>query len=172
MASRSRRVAVASLFGVLIFLLKGFLPSPTADFLILFEAVLVGLGHAILGRGGATYVEAVNGLLLTFVKLSFAPFSLLLALLFGAQVDLIASLLKVKNTEVKTKRLVATLTISTATTGLIAYYTTAIVTKLVPSNVSIALTILIFGVISGAAGGYLAARIWNRNLKSRFQSQA
>ena len=161
-------MAVASLFGVLIFLLKGFLPSPTADFLIVFEAVLVCLGYAILWRGGATYVEAVNGLLLTFVKLSFAPFSLLLALLFGAQVDVISSLLKVKNTEVKTKRLVATLTISTATTGLIAYYTTAIVTKLVPNNVGIALTILIFGVISGAAGGYLAARIWNRNLKSRF----
>lgn len=157
---------------MLIFLLKGFLPSPTGDLLVVFESILVGLGFAILGRGGATYVEAVNGLLLTFVKLSFAPFSLLLALLFGVQVDVIASLLKAKNSEVRTGRLAATLTISTATTGLIAYYTTAILIRLVPSDVSIALTILVFGVVSGGAGGYLAARIWNRNLRSRFQSQA
>ena len=153
----------------MIFLVKGFLPSPTADFLVIFEALLVGLSFLILGRGGATYVELVNGILQTPVKLSLAPFSLLLALLFGAQVDALASLLRVRNSEAKAGRLVATLSLSSATTGVVAYYATAVVEKLVPSDLSIALTILIFGVVSGAAAGYLAARIWNGNLRSRFQ---
>src|SRR2546430_8725954 len=83
----------------MIFLVKGFLPSPTADFLVVFEALLVGLSFLILGRGGATYVELVNGLLQTPVKLSLAPFSLLLALFFGVQVDAYASLLRVRNSE-------------------------------------------------------------------------
>lgn len=136
---------------------------------MIVEALLVGLGFIILGRGGATYTEAVNGLLLTLVKPYFAPFSLLLALLYGIQVDLIGTVFKVKPPDVKARRMVTALTISTATTGLIAYYTTAVVTNLVKVDASIAATILIFGVVSGAAGGYLAARIWNRNLKARFQ---
>ena len=154
----------------MIFLVKGFLPSPTADFLLVFEALLVGLSFLILGRGGATYVELVNGLLQTPVKLSLAPFSILLALFFGVQVDVYASLLKVRNSEARAGRLVATLSLSSATTGVVAYYATAVVEKLVPSDLSIGLTILIFGVVSGAAAGYLAARIWNGNLRSRFQS--
>jgi len=154
----------------MIFLVKGFLPSPTADFLVVFEALLVGLSFLILGRGGATYVELVNGLLQTPVKLSLAPFSILLALFFGVQVDVYASLLKVRNSEARAGRLVATLSLSSATTGVVAYYATAVVEKLVPSDLSIGLTILIFGVVSGAAAGYLAARIWNGNLRSRFQS--
>ncbi len=153
----------------MIFLVKGFLPSPTADFLVVFEALLVGLSFLILGRGGATYVEMVNGLLQTPVKLSLAPFSLLLALFFGVQVDVYASLLRVRRSEARAGRLVATLALSSATTGVVAYYATAVVEKLVPSDLSIALTILIFGVVSGAAAGYLAARIWNGNLRSRFQ---
>ncbi len=153
----------------MIFLVKGFLPSPTADFLVIFEALLVGLSFLILGRGGATYVEMVNGILQTPVKLPLAPFSLLLALLFGAQVDAFASLLRVRNSEAKAGRLVATLSLSSATTGVVAYYATAVVEKLVPSDLGIALTILVFGVASGAAAGYLAARIWNGNLRSRFQ---
>src|SRR5207245_9641680 len=84
-------------------------------------------------------------------------------------VDAYASLLRVRNSEAKAGRLVATLSLSSATTGVVAYYATAVVEKLVPSDLSIALTILIFGVVSGAAAGYLAARIWNGNLRSRFQ---
>ncbi len=163
-------MATTSLFGAVIFLVKGFLPSPTADLLVIFEALLVGLSFLILGRGGATYVELVNGVLQTPVKLSLAPFSLLLALVFGVQVDVFSSLLKVKkNSEARAGRLAGTLSLSSATTGVIAYYATAVLERLVPSDLGIALTILIFGVISGAAAGYLAARIWNGNLRSRFQ---
>src|SRR5256712_13625542 len=104
----------------MIFLVKGFLPSPTADFLVVFEALLVGLSFLILGRGGATYVELVNGLLQTPVKLSLAPFSLLLALFFGAQIDAYASLQRVRNSEARLGGLAATLSLSSATTGALA----------------------------------------------------
>src|SRR3989442_13131476 len=105
----------------MIFLVKGFLPSPTADFLVIFEALLVGLSFLILGRGGATYVEMVNGLLQTPVKLSLAPFSLLLALFFGVQVDAYASLLSVKNSEARSSRLDARPSLRSATTALRRY---------------------------------------------------
>ncbi len=63
------------------------------------------------------------------------------------------------------------MTISTGVVGFVAYYVTAVATNLVPNDFFLNLSILIFGVVSGAAGGYVAARIWNRNLKSRFQGQ-
>lgn len=171
MVSRTRRIAVASLFGVTIFLFRGFIPAPTADYLIGIESFLLGLGFVILRRGGATYIEAVNGLLTTLVKPYLAPFSLVFALLFGGLVDVISSVLKVRvGNEVRRGRMIFSLALSTAITGPIAYYTTVFATRLLPNNPSIALTILVFGVISGGLGGYLAAVVWNKNLKARFQA--
>ena len=171
----TRRIALASLFGAVIFLVKGFLPAPTSDYLIVIEAFLVGLGYILLGRFGATYVELVNGLLLTAVKISFAPFSLLLALLFGIMVDGLSSALKVKRgREVIAKRLAAALMISTGIVGLVAYFTTVVVTHLIPDNATvtmISVSVLVFGTVSGAAAGWLAARIWNRNLMARFHGK-
>ncbi|MCS4540302.1 MAG: hypothetical protein HYU03_06415 [Thaumarchaeota archaeon] len=159
MVARTRRIAIASLFGVIIFGVRGFIPAPSADFLI--------------GLFGATYVEFVNGLILTPVKLSFAPFSLLLALLFGIQVDILSMLLRPKvGADVRTGRIVAIMTISTATTGLIAYYTTVILTSLLPYNPVLDITILVYGVVNGALGGYLAVKVWRRNLRARFQGQS
>lgn len=173
MVSNTRRIALGSLFAVIIFLFRGFIPSPTADYLIGIESFLVALGSIlIVGNWGATYIELVNGLIETVAKPSFAPFSLLLALLFGVQVDLLSRLFRVKQEgRARTGRLVAVMTISTGTTGVISYYTTVIVTQILPDQLAIGLTILVFGVASGAAGGYLAARVWNRNLRARFQNQ-
>jgi hypothetical protein len=173
LVSNTRRIALGSLFAVIIFLFRGFIPSPTADYLIGIEAFLVALGSVIVGRWGATYIEVVNGLIETIAKPGFAPFSLLLALLFGIQVDIFSRLFKVKEGgTVRTGRMVAVMMLSTATTGVTSYYTTVIVTQILPDQLAIALTILIFGVFSGAAGGYAAARVWNKNLKVRFQSQS
>ncbi len=172
MVGRTRRIAIASLFGVIIFGIRGFIPAPSADFLIGIESFLLALTVIIIGRFGATYVEFVNGLILTPVKLSFAPFSLLLALL-GIQVDILSMLLRPKvGPDVRTGRIVAIMTISTATTGVISYYTTAILTSIVPYNPVLDITILVYGVVSGAVGGYLAVKVWKRNLRARFHSQS
>jgi hypothetical protein len=171
--SRTRRIAIASLFGVISFSIKGFIPAPTADFLIGIESFLLALTVIIVGRFGATYMELVNGLILTPVKISFAPFSLLLALLFGIQVDILSLLLRPREgAEVRKGRMVAVMTIGTATTGLISYYATAVITHIVPNDPILDITILVYGVVSGAVGGYLAVKVWNRNLKARFRSQS
>ncbi len=73
MASRSRRIAVASLFGVLVWIILGFLPAPTSDYFIAVEACLLALSFLVVGRGGATYVGAVSGLLISVVKRPSSP---------------------------------------------------------------------------------------------------
>jgi hypothetical protein len=176
----SRRLATATLLGVIVFLIKGPLLAPYADFLVIFEALLVGLGFAVLGRGGATYVELVNGLLLTAYEAvavpPLAPFVLPLALLFGVLVDLLGGFLHAReDTVVNGLRLAATVTISSAVTGTAAYFATLsalISLGFLPNDPAmdllLGLTIIVIGVAEGAAGGYLAARTWERNLKRRF----
>ena len=89
-SNRSRRVALASLFGVLILVTMGFLPAPTSDFLIVIEAFFLALSFLVIGRGGATYTGFVAGLLITAVKLSFFPLDLVFAVFFGVMVDVTA----------------------------------------------------------------------------------
>jgi hypothetical protein len=172
LASSTRRVALASLFGGLIFAVMGFVPAPTSDYLIVFQAFFLALSFLVVGRGGATYVGTVSGLLITAVKPGFFPYDLVFSLLFGVLVDLLAIAFRSKNgSSARTGRLVAALTISTGVVGFTAYYVTAVLTNLVPNDLFLDLTVLIFGVAMGAIGGFLAARVWNRNLGSRFGSQ-
>lgn len=174
MAVPTERIALASLFGVLILVTNGFVPAPTSDYLIVVQAFLLALSYLLVGRGGATYVGLVSGLLITAVKASFFPYDLAFSLMFGALVDLLASALRVKAGRMaRAGRLTAAMVLSTGTVGFVAYYVTAVsVLKLVPDELFLDLTVLIFGVVSGGAAGVLAARLWNRNLSARFQSSA
>jgi hypothetical protein len=167
-SNRSRRVALASLFGVLILVTMGFLPAPTSDFLIVGEAFFLALSFLVVGRGGATYTGLVAGLLITTVKLSFFPLDLVFAIFFGVMVDATALAFGAKSgQEAKTTRLVAAMTVSTGLVGFIAYYVSAVLTNLVPNQLALDVTTLVFGIVSGAIGGFVAARVWNRYLKSR-----
>ena len=181
---RTRSLITATLLGVLVFLIKGPLLAPYADFLVIFEAILISIGYALLGRGGATYVELVNGILLTVYEgittPSLAPFVLPLALTFGVLTDVMAELLKTRvGAEVRSKRLAIAVTISAGVTGVVAYVATLpalVALGFLPNSPSMDLilgvTIIVIGVAEGAAGGFLAARIWDRNLKARFQAIA
>lgn len=176
----SRKLATATLLGVIVFLIKGPLLAPYADFLVIFEALLVGLGFALLGRGGGTFVETVNGILLTvYVALTvpaLAPFVFPLAVLFGVLVDFSGTWLHVRvGNALSGKRLAAAVTLSAAATGIIAYFATVstlISLGFLPNNPTtdlvLGFTIVVIGAAEGAAGGFLAARIWERNLKRRF----
>ncbi|MEM3638373.1 MAG: hypothetical protein QXX17_03195 [Conexivisphaerales archaeon] len=172
MASGNRKIATATIFGGIAFVATAFLPSPLSDFLIIIPSFFVALGFIVLGRGGATYVAFVDGLLTTPFKLSFAPFSLIFALLLGILVDVFGSAFRArKGSEARTSMLTLATMVSTAITGVTAYYITVKVTGLLNTDFSIALTILIFGIASGAAAGYLASKVWNRNLRSAFESE-
>lgn len=176
----SRKLATATLLGVIVFLIKGPLLAPYADFLLIFEAFLVALGFALLGRGGATYVELVNGVLLTIYEAVtvpvLAPFVLPLALLFGILVDAAGVWLHVRsNGTVSGTRLGVAVTLSSAVTGAVAYFgTVSILVGLgfLPNDPTMDLiygiVIIVIGVVEGAAGGLLAARVWTRNLRHRF----
>jgi hypothetical protein len=65
----------------------------------------------------------------------------------------------------------ASLGIASTTTGILAAYF-SIILGVVPSSPSlltvIYVPIVIWGILSGAVGGALSARIWDRNLKARF----
>lgn len=166
--SRNRKIALASLFGVVILVTQGFIPSPTSDFLIGIEAFLLALSYLIIGKGGATYTGLVAGLLISVVKISFFPLDLVLALFFGLMVDGTALAFRAKSgSDANSIRLTAAMTISTAVVGFTAYYVAVVLTGLLPNNVGLDATILGFGFISGAIAGYAAARVWNKNLKQR-----
>jgi membrane protein DedA with SNARE-associated domain len=178
----SRKLVTATFLGVIVFLVKGPLLAPYADFLLIFEAFLAGLGFALLGRGGATYVELVNGLLLTVYEAStvpvLAPFVLPLALLFGVLIDGLGTLLKVRaGGEINSRKLALDVTLASAVTGTIAYFATlsALVgLGFLPNDpnmdLALGLVVIVIGVVEGGAGGYLAGRVWERNLKARFKS--
>ena len=169
MVSDARRVALGSIFGAAIVVFIGFVPAPTSDFLIGFQAFLLAISFLVVGRGGATYVGVVSGLLITLAKIPFFPLDLIFAVAFGVMIDALSLILQVKSgSSARTWRLVAVVTISTTVVGYIAYYVTAVLTNLVPNELILDVTVLVFGVVSGAIAGYAAAFVWNKYLKSRF----
>jgi len=168
----SKKLITATLFGVLIGVVYGALPFEIGDSLIVFEAIILSLSFILLGPGGATYTGLVNGLVETPLQLSFGPFALGVALFYGILVDVFCSLLKVTSEgKVHTRRLVASLSVSTIITGLVATYAfIALGFGTTAPFLDVYLPVLVVGALSGTIGGFLAARIWERNLKHRFNS--
>lgn len=176
MAAGTRSIALASLFGVLILVTNGFIPAPDSDFLIVVQSLLLALSYLVVGRGGATYVGLVSGMLITVVKLGFFPVDLVFATLFGVLVDLLASGLRVRTDgRASSVRLSVCMMISTGIVGLGAFYVSVFAFPAsftdVPHDPVTDATILVFGVVSGAVAGVIAARLWNRNLKERFYNR-
>jgi hypothetical protein len=168
----TKKLITATLFGVLIGVVYGALPFEIGDSLIVFEAIVLSLSYILLGPGGATYTGLINGLVETPLQLAFGPFAFGVALFYGILVDAFSSLLRVTSEgKVHTRRLVASLSASTIITGLVATY--AFITLGFGTTapfLDVYLPILVVGALSGTIGGFLAARIWERNLKHRFTS--
>ncbi|MDA4114676.1 MAG: hypothetical protein OK474_11585 [Thaumarchaeota archaeon] len=168
MVSNTRRIALGSLFGVSILAVIGTFPPPTSDYLIGFQAFFLALSFLVVGKGGATYVGIVSGILITFVKISFFPLDLVFAIAFGVTVDALSLALRAKDgTNARTGRLVAAMTVSTTVVGFIAYYVAVVLTGILPNALDLDASVLVFGIVSGAIAGFAAARVWNRYLKSR-----
>lgn len=168
----SRKLITATIFGVIIGITYGPLPFEIGDSLIVFQAIMLSLSFILLGRGGATYTALVSGLIETPFQLSFGAFALLAAVLYGILVDLFCTVFKVNSGDgIRTKALVASLTLSTTIIGIIATFAfIALGLGTSAPLLDLYLPIVVVGVISGVVGAILAARIWEKVLKARFRT--
>jgi hypothetical protein len=153
---KSKRLALATLFGVPIFVSKIPLVTPLDKAAIVVQALLLPLGYLVMGRFGATYVAAVGGLLTTILRPALSPFTLLFALIYGLLTDGLCTLLKVHASQLSTLRLTISMCVSTALIGLLSYYTTVYIFTLLPRNLMLEVVILVSGTLGGLVGGYLA----------------
>ena len=164
---KTRRLTLAVLFAVLVFISKIFLPTPLDKMLVVVQALFLGLGAIILAPFGATIVATIAGLLTSTWRGPFAPFTLGFAVLYGLLVDGLLFVLKVRDrsANVRMKRLILAVTIATTLTGMISYYATVYVLPLLPHNVALEAIILIAGALNGVVGGYLAGVLWSKTLR-------
>jgi len=162
---KTKRMAFAAIFGVLISVFEVILPTPLDKMLVIIQALLLAISSLLLGRIGATYVAIIGGLLATVLRVGFVPFSLIFAVLYGLLVDGFFYMFKVRvpHGDVKTIRLMASLILSTAAVGLLSSYITVSI-GLMPMMPVLYLIIIVIGIISGAAAGYLASFLWKRYL--------
>jgi len=164
--AKSKRLALATFLGVLIFVSKIPLVTPLDKAAIVVQALLLPLGYLVIGKLGATYVSIVGGLLTAILRPALSPFTLLFALLYGLLTDGFCILFKVRASQLKTLRLTLSMGVSTALIGLISYYATVYAFPLLPRNPIMELVILVSGTLCGLVGGYVAAKIWRKYLSN------
>lgn len=164
--TKTKSIAMGTLFGVVIFVSKMALPTPIDKMFVVIQALLLALGSLLLGGVGATYVASIGGLLTTIWRPAFAPFSLIFAIVYGLLVDSFFHLFKIRASygDVRTGRLVMSLTLSTAAIGLLSTYVMTSI-GLMPMMPILYFIIIVVGIVNGAVAGYLASFVWNRYLK-------
>jgi hypothetical protein len=177
----TRSLATATLLGVAIAVVKAPFTFPVTDYLIIIEVPILALSFLLLGKGGATYTGLVNGAIQSVFKAGLFPYDLIFAVSYGLLVDLFGTVLNVR-AEGKTNALRLTLALGLASTVLgvsIAYVFLALnlspgidISQYSTSGLIeiVYVPIVVWGIISGALGGYISARLWDRNLRSRFKT--
>ena len=164
----SKKVAVITLLGTLAFVSSGFLPSPIDKMVIGIQALSFSLAALLVVKGGATYASCITGLLLSILRTSFFPFSLIFSLFYGLLIDGFFHLFKVNDGKyVKSKRLILLLTVATGITGVTSMYLTTLL-NVIPMIPIMYFAIIVGAILNGAIAGYLTVIIWNRYLSHRF----
>ncbi|MFQ6073760.1 MAG: hypothetical protein ACE5KC_00940 [Candidatus Bathyarchaeia archaeon] len=168
MRLKTKRLVLATLFGAVLFLSKTVVPSPMDKMFLVVHALLLALGALLLQKMGATYVALMGGVLTALLRTALAPFTFAFALLYGLFIDGFFFIFKVDTagSDVKTSRLVASMTLSTALVGLISYYSTVFLFGLLQRNLVLEVSILVIGTLNGILAGYLTSAVWKRFLKN------
>ena len=177
----TRKLATATLFGVVIAVVKAPFTFPITDYLIIVEVPILALSFLLLGRGGATYTGLVNGAIQSVFKAGLFPYDLIFAASYGLLVDLFGTVLDARvEGKTSTTRLAAALGLASTVLGVsIAYVFLALNlrTGIDLSHYSttdlveiVYIPIVAWGIISGTLGGFISARLWERNLRSRFRT--
>ena len=179
-----RKLLTATFLGVSIAVMKAPFHWPITDYLIILEAPILGLSFLLLGRGGATYAGFVNGALQSAVKVEYFPWVLVFGVSYGILIDFFCTILQARTEEsTSVRRMASALALASMVTGLgIAYAVLSLGVYLGPTVASVAtltqsqlidfvyLPIVAWGILSGGIAGFISARVWERNLKSRFKS--
>ena len=162
-----KRIAIAALFGVVIFLSAIVLSTPIDKMFMVVQATLLGLSSLLVKRLGATHTATVAGLLMSLWRAAYAPFSLIFAIAYGLLVDSSFHFFRVRmpDGDVQTRRVVASLTLSTAVVGLSSTYVTISI-GLMPMIPTLYAIIIIIGIINGVAAGFVTSFMWNRYLRA------
>jgi fatty acid desaturase len=165
---KTKRVALATLFGGCNLLSKTIVPSPIDKMFIAIHALLHALGALLLRRMGATYVALIGSVLTALWRTALAPFTFVFALWYGLFVDVFFFIFKANHNEgnVRIRRLVASMTVSTGLLELISYYITVFILGLLQRNPMLEVSILIIGTLNGTVAGCLASILWNKYLKN------
>jgi hypothetical protein len=164
----SKKVAVITLLGTLAFVSNGFLPSPIDKMVIGIQALCFSLAALLAAKGGAVYASLVTGLLLSVLRTSFFPFSLLFSLFYGSIIEGLFYFFKVrKEKRVKSRRLILLLTVATGITGVVSMYLTTMLCIL-PMIPAIYSAIIIVASLNGVVAGYLTVIIWKKYLSHLF----
>jgi hypothetical protein len=169
------------LFGVAIAAVKGPFTFPVTDYLIIIEVPILALSFLLLGRGGATYTGFVNGLIESAIKVGFFPYDLLFGTAFGVLVDVFGTVLHVRRDgKTSSQRLALALGLASTVLGVSIAYAFLVLNLNPGIDLSkystttllevVYVPIVIWGIASGGIGGFISARIWEKNLKSRFRS--
>jgi len=158
----SHRLALISLFGVIVFLSKMILPTPIDKMFLVVQAMMLALGTLYISRFGGTGVALIGGLLTTLWRPSFAPFSLIIALMYGMLMDILIFGLRVKiaDNEISLKRLIIAIIIATSLTGIMGYSVTILALELLPRNVMLEMLIFAAAIINGVVAGFLTTSVW------------
>lgn len=159
----TRRVALAAIFGAIVFTSKVFAPAPYKDAFIVIQALLLGLGALLFIPLGATTVATIGGLLTATWSPQLAVFTVIFAAGYGLLIDSLIWLFKARKsrTEISARRFTLAITLSTVIIGLMAYGTT-VALRLVPRNPTAEVFILAAGILTGLVGGYLGVVVWRQ----------
>jgi len=132
------------------------------------QALCFSLAALLVAKGGAVYASFVTGLLLSVLRTSFFPFSLMFSLFYGLLIECFFHFFKVnKGKCVKSRRLIFLLTVATGITGVVSMYLTTMLCIL-PMIPAMYLAIIVVAILNGAVAGYLTVIIWNKYLSHLF----
>jgi hypothetical protein len=177
----SRKIATATLLGVVIAAVKAPFPFPISDLLNIVEVPMLGLSFLIIGEGGATYTGLVNGMISSVAKIGYFPYNLIFGACYGVLVDAFGAGFKARGGgKTSSRRLMAALAAASTVLGVLITYITLALN--VNPSVSfpgasdgfllevVYLPTVAWGVFSGVVGGFVSARLWDRGLSRRYGS--
>lgn len=167
--SKGRRIAVSSLFGVIIFIEKALLP-PIFDKSVsaLLQMFFLSLAFLMTGLTGPILTGFVSGLLTATIRSHLGWMTFTFALLYGVLVGGLYRLLGVVNDgEVRAGRLIYASLASTMVVAALSA-STAILLGIIPYDPRFVVFMMFAGAVQGVVGGFLSHKVYEKYVRKIF----